>query len=149
MRTEFSGRRGFDSTRRRGGPPRRPPSGRGERPRPTPLPDGRCNPLCPYFRCLNNALTTLRKPSHGRMHRVAYCRWIGDECIGGSCQYASCALKALLPDGSCLYAKEKGGRRGEEESLESMERELRKEEEEMSKVEKLMKRRGYIIDEEF
>jgi hypothetical protein len=48
-----------------------------------------------------------------------------------------------------LYAKEKGGRRGEEESLESMERELRKEEEEMSKVERLMKRRGYIIDEEF
>ncbi len=148
MRTGFSRRREFDSTRRKGGPPRRPPSGRGERPRPTPLPDGKCNPLCPYFRCLNNALTTLRKPSHGRMHRVAYCRWIGDECIGGSCQYASCTLKALLPDGSCLYAKEKSVRK-EEESLESMEKELKKEEEEMSKVERLMRRRGYIIDEEF
>ena len=139
---------------RGGGAPRRPgrpgfrQQGPGGKPRPMPLPDGRCNPLCPYFRCLNNALTIVRRPSHGRMHRVAYCRWIGDECIGGSCQYASCALKALLPDGTCLYAKEKG-KKGKEEELEAVEKELQKEEEEMSKVERLMKRRGYMLDEEF
>lgn len=139
---------------RSGGPHRRGPrrSGPGPRqgagkPRPMPLPDGRCNPLCPYFRCLNNALTIVRKPSYGRMHRVAYCRWIGDECIGGSCQYASCALKALLPDGTCLYAKEKRGA-GKESDLEDFEKELKREEQEMSKVERLMKRRGFI-DEEF
>lgn len=133
---------------RRGGPPRRPRE-RGERggkPRPMPLPDGRCNPLCPYFRCLKNALTVVRKPSHGKMHRVAYCRWIGDECIGGSCQYAACALKALLPDGTCLYAKEKGQK---ETRIEDLESEIAREESEMSKVERLMKRRGYYFGDEF
>ena len=142
----FGGWRGGAAPRRggRGGAPRG--RGPGGKPKPMPLPDGRCNPLCPYFRCLNNALTVVRKPSHGRMQRVAYCRWIGDECIGGSCQYASCALKALLPDGTCLYAKEKGQRK--EEELEDIERELKREEEELSKAERLMKRRGYFLDEE-
>lgn len=144
---EAGEKRGFKDVRR-DEPPRKPFGEREEKPRPTPFPNGKCNPLCPYFKCLNNALTILRKPSHGRMHRVAYCRWIGDECIGGSCQYASCALKALLPDGSCLYAKERMSQK-EEESIESMERELMREEEKMSKVRKLMKRRGYIADEEF
>ncbi len=115
--------------------------------KPMPLPDGRCNPLCPYFRCLNNALVIVRKPVHGRMQRVAFCRWIGDECIGGACQYASCALKALLPDGTCLYAKEKRGGKPERE-LEEIEKELKREEEEMSRIERLMKRRGYGPEEE-
>ncbi len=110
-----------------------------------PLPDGRCNPLCPYFRCLNNALTVVRKHVHGRVQKVAYCRWIGDECIGGSCQYASCALKALLPDGTCLFAKEKEAK---ETRLEEIEREIRAEEEAMSKVERLMRRKGYVGEEE-
>jgi len=135
---------------RRGGPPRGggrpgPRGGRQGKPRPMPLPDGRCNPLCPYFRCLNNALTIVRKPSHGRMMRVAYCRWIGDECIGGSCQYASCAAKALLPDGTCLFAKEKESK---ETKLDDLEKELEREEEEMSRVERLMRRRGYGLDED-
>ncbi len=123
---------------------RRPPS-RGEKPRPTPLPDGRCNPLCPYFRCLNNALIAMRKVAHGRIQRVPMCRWIGDQCIGGTCQYASCTAKALLPEGYCLYAKEKKAKRAEEEEKE-IERELVKEEEEMSRLERLMRKRGYAID---
>ena len=138
---------------RRGGKPparqpRRGPSAPrrgGEKPRPMPLPDGKCNPLCPYFRCLNNALTAVRKPVHGKMQRVAYCRWIGDECIGGACQYAACTLKALLPDGTCLYAKEK---QAQETRIEDLEREVRAEEEAMSKIERLMKRKGYFSDEE-
>ncbi len=137
-------------SRRRGGwrgGGRRPPSRRpGARPRPMPLPDGRCNPLCPYFRCLNNALTIVRRQSHGRMIRVAYCRWIGDECIGGSCQYASCDAKALLPDGTCLYAKEKESK---ETRLEDLEKELEHEEQMMSRVERLMKKRGFDEEEFF
>jgi len=130
-----------------GAPRRRPPRGGGPagKPRPLPLPDGKCNPLCPHFNCLNNALTIVRKPSHGKMHRVAYCRWIGDECIGGSCQYAACTLKALLPDGTCLYAKEKQQR---ETRIEDLEKELAAEEETMSRVERLMRKKGYGLDED-
>jgi hypothetical protein len=129
--------------RRHGRPARGGP--REGKPRPMPLPDGRCNPLCPYFRCLKNALTIVRKPVHGRIQQIPYCRWIGDECIGGSCQYASCALKALLPDGTCLFAKEKEAK---ETRLEDIEREIRAEEEAMSKVERLMKRKGYLGEDE-
>jgi len=85
---------------------------------------------------------------HGRMHRVAYCRWIGDECIGGSCQYASCAAKALLPDGTCLYAKERRGAGEGERDIEALEKELEMEERELSRVERLMRRKGYVIDDE-
>ncbi len=89
----------------------------------------------------------MRKPVHGRMQKVAFCRWIGDECIGGSCQYASCAAKALLPDGSCLHAKEKQGRAAEK-AMEEIEKELVEEEKQMSRIERLMKRRGYGVEEE-
>ncbi len=139
---ERSGQRGGGRHR-----PGRPRGGRtGSRP-PMPFPDGRCNPLCPYFRCLNNALVVRRVHHHGRLQRVAFCRWIGDECIGGSCKYASCALRALLPDGRCQIALEKKGRA--EEGLDVLEREVEKEEAEMSKIDRLMKRRGYYVDEEF
>ncbi len=127
--------------------PRAPAPRAEQKPRPMPLPDGKCNPQCPYFRCLNNALVVMRKPVHGRMQKVAFCRWIGDECIGGSCQYASCAAKALLPDGSCLHAKEKQGRAAEK-AMEEIEKELVEEEKQMSRIERLMKRRGYGVEEE-
>jgi hypothetical protein len=81
------------------------------------------------------------------MQRTAFCRWIGDECIAGSCQYASCNLKALLPDGGCLYAKEKREEKPEK-ALEEIERELKREEEEMARIERLMRRRGYGPEEE-
>ncbi len=133
---------------RRGGPGRRPaPLPPRAEAKPAPAPDGSCNALCSYFKCLNNALVVVRRPSHGRMQRTAYCRWIGDECIAGSCQYASCNLKALLPDGGCLYVKEKRVERPEK-TLEEIEAELKREEAEMSKIERLMRRRGYEAEEE-
>jgi len=113
--------------------------------KPMPLPDGKCNPLCPMFRCLNSSLVSVKRVIHGRVQRVPMCRWIGDQCIGGTCQYASCIAKALLPDGSCLYAREKGRREEAEEQIES---ELMKEEQEMSRIERMMKRRGYSIDDD-
>ncbi|KSW11781.1 hypothetical protein CF15_02945 [Pyrodictium occultum] len=141
----MSFRRGRAPPREPGRPRREPRGAHGGKPRPMPLPDGRCNPLCPHFRCLNNALTVVRKPVHGRMQRAAYCRWIGDECIGGACQYAACTLKALLPDGTCLYAREK---RQKEAGTEDLEKELEAEEEAMQRVERLMRKKGYNIDDE-
>ena len=84
---------------------------------------------------------------HGRVQHIAMCRWIGDQCIGGTCQYASCAAKALLPDGTCLYARE-GRAPREEEAEREIEKELSREEREMSRIERMMRRRGYAIDED-
>jgi len=38
---------------------------------------------------------------------VPYCNWVGDRCIGPSCQYASCSARAMLPDGRCQHALKK------------------------------------------
>jgi len=130
--------------RPRGG---RQPREKREKPKPMPLPDGKCNPLCPLFRCLNRSLVTVRRVVHGRVQHIAMCRWIGDQCIGGTCQYASCTAKALLPDGTCLYAKEKRAPR-EEEAEREIEKELSQEEREMSRIERMMRKRGYAIDED-
>ncbi len=70
-----------------------------------PLPIGKkCNPLCPFFRCANRALMVMTKYESGKPVKVAFCRWIGDNCIGHQCQYAYCEKKALLPDGTCAFA---------------------------------------------
>ncbi len=130
----------------------RPPSGArgrrpGERPKPQPLPNGKCNPLCPYFRCLNRALTISRRPVRGRIQRVAWCKMVGGPCIGPECQYAACAIHALLPDGTCAVAKEQRVKSGEEIEREILE-ELRKEDEELRRAERLMRRHGFDIDED-
>jgi len=130
--------------RPRGG---RQPREKKGKPKPMPLPDGKCNSLCLLFRCLNRSLVTVRRVVHGRVQHIAMCRWIGDQCIGGTCQYASCAAKALLPDGTCLYAKE-GRAPREEEAEREIEKELSREEREMSRIERMMRRRGYAIDED-
>lgn len=76
-----------------------------ERPaEPSPI-NGNCNPLCPLFWCGKRAYQIRRDPSTGR--KYVYCTWIGDECIGASCQYASCRNNYLLPDGSCAWVKQK------------------------------------------
>jgi hypothetical protein len=49
----------------------------------------------------------VNRPFKGRMIRVAQCRLTGGDCINGDCQYASCKLNALLPDGRCAKALEK------------------------------------------
>lgn len=71
--------------------------------RPMPLKD-KCNPLCPFFRCSKNALVTVNKVVKGHVQKAAMCRWIGDQCLGASCQFAYCERKALLPDGRCAFA---------------------------------------------
>ncbi len=88
---------------RRPGGPGRPEAG-GPQPRPI---GNKCNQLCPYFRCNQRALVIRNEFSRGKQIKVTYCRWIGDNCIGAGCQYAYCALKALLPDGKCMYAVKK------------------------------------------
>ncbi|MGC8982448.1 MAG: hypothetical protein ACP5KA_01635 [Desulfurococcaceae archaeon] len=67
----------------------------------------RCNPLCPFFVCGKHAMFVVNRPFKGRMIRVAQCRLTGGDCINGDCQYASCKLNALLPDGRCAKALEK------------------------------------------
>ena len=71
----------------------------------------------------------------------------GGPCIGPECQYAACALHALLPDGTCAYAKERGAPSAEEVERQIME-ELRREEEELRRAEQLMKRHGFEVDED-
>ena len=103
----------------------KPMQRRGRELEPKPMPLGRkCNPLCPYFRCSKKALVIKQSYKQGRIVRTAYCRWIGDTCIGASCQYAYCALKALLPNGECLYALKKETRETEDMFKELGEKDL-------------------------
>lgn len=83
---------------------------------PQPLMD-KCNPLCPLFRCGRDALFTINKPVKGRIIRVAQCRLTGSDCINGECQYASCRINSLLPDGKCVKALEKKTSRFTDEEL--------------------------------
>ncbi|HDH06866.1 MAG TPA: hypothetical protein ENF87_00690 [Thermoproteales archaeon] len=69
--------------------------------KPMPI-NGKCNVLCPLFRCSKGAYTLRIDQKGGRV--IAYCRWVGDECIGYKCKFAYCARKALLPDGKCKLA---------------------------------------------
>lgn len=71
---------------------------------PSPL-NGMCNQLCALFWCTKRSYQIRREPSTGR--KYVFCTWIGDECIGASCQYASCKNNYLLPDGSCAWLKQK------------------------------------------
>jgi len=77
--------------------------GRREAPQPTPL-NGSCTPLCPLFWCNKRAYQP-RRGSSGE--KIVFCRWIGDECIGVSCQYSGCRGNYLLPDGSCAWDKQR------------------------------------------
>lgn len=86
--------------------PRHPRSEyRGPREEPKPMPTGKkCNPLCPFFRCAKRALVVTSYIMRGKPQKMAYCKWIGDTCIGYQCQFAYCEKKALLPDGTCAFA---------------------------------------------
>ena len=72
-------------------------------PQPTPL-NGNCTPLCPLFWCNKRAYQP-RRGSSGE--KIVFCRWIGDECIGASCQYAGCKGNYLLPNGNCAWDKQR------------------------------------------
>jgi hypothetical protein len=72
---------------------------------PKPLPvGGKCNYLCPYFRCNKKALLIQQKYNKGNPQKVGWCRWVGDTCITGDCQYAYCEKRALLPGNKCAFA---------------------------------------------
>lgn len=77
----------------------------------------KCNPLCPLFACTRSALFVINKPIKGRVLRVAQCRLTGGDCISGECQYASCKLNSLLPDGKCAKALEKKFSRPPDEEI--------------------------------
>lgn len=83
---------------------------------PQPLGDN-CNPLCPLFSCGRNALFVLNKHIRGRMIKAAQCRLTGGDCIAGNCQYATCKLNSLLPDGRCAKALEKKIKPASDEEL--------------------------------
>ncbi|MCY0874267.1 hypothetical protein D1867_04870 [Acidianus infernus] len=75
---------------------------------PKPLPLGeKCNYLCPYFRCNKRALMIQTKYVKGSPYKVGFCRWVGDTCITGECQYAYCEKRALLPGNRCAFAVNK------------------------------------------
>ncbi|AWR97145.1 hypothetical protein DFR86_05940 [Acidianus sulfidivorans JP7] len=75
-------------------------------PKPLPLGD-KCNYLCPYFKCNKRALMIQTKYSKGSPYRIGFCRWVGDTCITGECQYAYCEKRALLPGNKCAFATAK------------------------------------------
>ncbi|MEM1641205.1 MAG: hypothetical protein QXI85_00235 [Desulfurococcaceae archaeon] len=77
----------------------------------------RCHSLCPLFVCTRNAMFVVNKPIKGRIIRVAQCRLTGGDCISGECQYASCRINSLLPDGRCTKALEKKVSRISDEDL--------------------------------
>jgi len=59
-----------------------------------------CSPYCKYFRCARRALII----KGGK--RI--CKLTGEECDPINCQFASCAINRLLPDGRCgLYQEQK------------------------------------------
>ena len=89
----------------------------------------KCTPLCPYFKCLKNAL--IIKNINGK--KVAWCTWVNDYCKGYKCNYAACKIHALMPDGTCALTVPKRRRKSiEEEALEN---------DELSKIEKKLKKK--------
>ncbi len=104
-----------------------------------PMPIGdRCNPLCPHFKCSKASLNIRRRG----VQQIAFCSWVGDNCIGHSCQYAYCELRALLPDGRCAYAL-----RGKKEEW-SFEEQLKRDVVESEKVKSILQRRKIIGEED-
>ena len=79
-----------------------------------------CIPRCAMFRCSKNALVMKQEYSRGRKIRLAYCRWVGDKCVGWSCQYSFCQRRALLPDGKCGLALQTIASRSKSDMLEEL-----------------------------
>lgn len=102
-----------------------------------------CTPVCPYraFECLKGALIYRRRGNR----IVAFCTWIGDECIGYKCQFASCKRHALLPDGTCKLKLEKVQPRRSSREF-SIEEEAIKEEQLYGKLRSKLKKLGPDLD---
>ncbi len=99
---------------------RRPPRVEEGEPKPMPLGE-KCNYLCPYFRCNKKALMITMKYMKGNPYKVGFCRWAGDVCITGDCQYAYCEKRALLPGNKCAFAMRRSNGEDIEKELEKRE----------------------------
>ncbi|MDK6028443.1 hypothetical protein QPL79_03615 [Ignisphaera sp. 4213-co] len=95
-----------------------------------------CAPTCPLFRCGKRAL--IIKLVDGRP--TAWCSWVNDYCIGYKCQYASCSMRYLLPDGRCLFVV-KGSEKSEDEFLKEVEKK-----DDLGNLKSLLSRRGIRKD---
>jgi len=105
--------------------------------RPAPI-NGMCVPSCPLFECAKRALVVRLvdgKPT-------PWCTWVDGPCIGYKCQYASCRLRYLLPDGRCLAPlKERS-----EGKMDEFEAELSKQARQPQNLKNLMLKRGLKKD---
>jgi len=104
----------------------------------------KCEPTCKFFRCAKRALVVkYPRPFGGAKNPVkplTFCKWVGDYCQGPDCQYAFCARKALLPDGTCSLSERRASR------TRSIEEEARREQEEF-KLRLKGKELKYLRDE--
>lgn len=129
-------------SRRDNGTDRRPPRLDAGEPKPMPLGE-KCNYLCPYFRCNKKALMVTTKYMKGNPYKVGLCRWAGDTCITGDCQYAYCEKRALLPGNRCGFAKKS------EQTDHDLEKELEKAGDELDhQVKKILSKRLGKKDED-
>lgn len=105
--------------------------------KPTPI-NGMCVPSCPLFECAKRALVV--KLVEGKP--TPWCTWVDGPCIGYKCQYASCRLRYLLPDGRCLAPlKERS-----ESKMDEFETELSKQASRPQSLKNLMLKRGLKKD---
>jgi len=105
--------------------------------KPTPI-NGMCAASCPLFECAKRALVV--KLVEGKS--TPWCTWVDGPCIGYKCQYASCRLRYLLPDGRCLAPlKERS-----ESKADEFEAELSKQASQSQSLKNLMLKRGLKKD---
>ncbi|RLF13845.1 MAG: hypothetical protein DRJ66_07110 [Thermoprotei archaeon] len=74
----------------------------------------KCDPRCPYFRCLKKSLKFVTKDGRILPPRAIaninpttvepWCMWANDVCSGYRCKYVNCIKHALLPDGTCALS---------------------------------------------
>ena len=71
----------------------------------------------------------------GSPYKVGFCRWVGDTCITGECQYAYCEKRALLPGNKCAFAVNKRN------DGDDMEKELKQSDEYEDKVKDIISKK--------
>lgn len=76
------------------------------------------------------------KYAKGSPYKVGFCRWVGDTCITGDCQYAYCEKRALLPGNKCAFAVNK-----KDGNKDDIEKELKEEDDYENKVKELISKK--------
>ncbi|MFH0897219.1 MAG: hypothetical protein V1850_04130 [Candidatus Bathyarchaeota archaeon] len=70
-----------------------------------------CFPACESFKCGQLSLSS--------MDQRIYCRWADDDCVGPTCNYATCIRGRLLSNGVCgLSVKRKTNEEAGPEAIE-------------------------------